>query len=109
MNEEGRVKRRSGQGSSTEGRRRAEPRGEQVFLAGENTACLRIIQPLPLPLLSHYGKKDASFKSAPSKISPRDPFEHREQATLLAAIHNRPIGICLLDNAPAFLRSPGTK
>jgi hypothetical protein len=32
MNEEGRVKRRSGHGSSTEGRRRAEPRGEQVSL-----------------------------------------------------------------------------
>ena len=40
--EEGRVKRRSGQGFSTEGRRRAEPRGEQVFLAGENAACLRM-------------------------------------------------------------------
>jgi hypothetical protein len=61
MNEEGRVKRRSGQGSSTEGRRRAEPRGEQVFLAGENAACLRIIQPLPLPLLYHHGKKDSSI------------------------------------------------
>jgi hypothetical protein len=40
--EEGRVKRRSGHGSSTKGRRRAEPRGEQVFLAGENAACLRM-------------------------------------------------------------------
>jgi len=51
MKEEGRVKRRSGHGSSTEERRRAEPRGEQVFLAGENAACFRIIQLEPFMAL----------------------------------------------------------
>jgi hypothetical protein len=72
MNEEGRVKRQRGHGSSTEGRRRAEPRGEQVFLAGENAACLRIIQPEP-------SEKDVSL---------RPPIEAGSKALFKAAIQS---------------------
>jgi hypothetical protein len=52
MNEEGRMRGGAGRVPRTAGRRRAKPRIEQLLLAGEKAACLRVIQPELRLLLS---------------------------------------------------------